>query len=201
MDLTPRVEALEQEVSVLKNEIKAILQEVRTAVLAHDNPFASASAAVPSSSHAASPQPAPRPVEEPEPAVLRPVPAADQDKPSPRALPSQLDTVSQAPLEAAAKQPGSGRRWSRQELATFMEWAQDVTARFGRKELAVMLGISRHGGLISPQLEETLLKLGETLGLAESKPASLSDFMLSLRELDALQGPGEPVTQPARLVA
>jgi hypothetical protein len=201
MDLTPRVEALEQEVSVLKNEIKAILQEVRAAVLAHDNPFASASAATPSLSPVAAPPPPPRPQEDPEPVVLRPVTVPDERKPALRAVPSQLDTISHAAAEAGHSEPRSGGRWTRQEMATFMEWAQDITARFGRRELAVLLGISRHGGLISPQLEATLLKLGETLDLVESRPASLSDFMLSLRELDALQGPGEPGTQSARLIA
>ena len=39
MDLAARVTLLEEEVSVLKGEIKSILLEVRTAVLARENPL------------------------------------------------------------------------------------------------------------------------------------------------------------------
>jgi hypothetical protein len=40
MELTAQMAALEEEVKLLKGEIKTILTEIRTAVLAHDNPFA-----------------------------------------------------------------------------------------------------------------------------------------------------------------
>lgn len=40
MELTAQISALEEEVKVLKGEIKSILTEIRTAVLTQDNPFA-----------------------------------------------------------------------------------------------------------------------------------------------------------------
>src|SRR5262245_33149352 len=40
MDLTAKIEALEEEVNLLKGEIKAILQEVRVAILTRENPVA-----------------------------------------------------------------------------------------------------------------------------------------------------------------
>ena len=41
MELQAQLTALEEEVGMLKGEIKAILQEVRVAILARQNPFLS----------------------------------------------------------------------------------------------------------------------------------------------------------------
>jgi hypothetical protein len=40
MEITAQIAALEEEVKILKGEIKSILEEIRSAVLAQDNPFA-----------------------------------------------------------------------------------------------------------------------------------------------------------------
>ena len=39
MDLTNQVATLQDEVKLLKGEIKSVLKEIRTAVLSQDNPF------------------------------------------------------------------------------------------------------------------------------------------------------------------
>jgi hypothetical protein len=188
MDLTARVEALEEEVSVLKNEIKAILQEVRVAVLARENPFVSAAVEAPVS---ASFSAVAAPIEE-QPSVIpfRPMPQHEEEivEAAPRVMREVAMDMrpAEAPEEWAPNQP---RHWSRHELATFMQWTQDVTERFGRRELTVMLGIARHGGLITQDLEETLLLLGDNLRIEESRPAGFSDYLLALRELDALENP------------
>ena len=85
MELGSKVTALEEEVAVLKGEIKMILQEVRTAVLARENPFAvdtydPAPALVPQPVHAAEPETPPRVIQlnsppDPEPETAQPTTA------------------------------------------------------------------------------------------------------------------------------
>jgi hypothetical protein len=76
MDLEARVTALEDEVGILKGEIKSVLLEVRTAFLAQNNPFTSPQLMAP---------PAPAPAPTPPPA---PAPAPETDSPAPAPIPA-----------------------------------------------------------------------------------------------------------------
>jgi hypothetical protein len=194
MELGSKVTALEEEIAVLKGEIKTILEEVRTAVLARENPFAvdtyePRAAATP----APAPAPTPEPAAEPEqaPKVIRlnalPDPEPEDDLPAP------------APRNGGAGEPGrvrhretataaNKRRWSVGSLATLMAWTQDVTSRMDANDLDIVLSMARYGGLIEEDLETTLTKLAAPLFApsAEKRRVGVSDYLLALRELSAL---------------
>ncbi|HLG12098.1 MAG TPA: hypothetical protein VI876_10085 [Dehalococcoidia bacterium] len=189
MELASKVTALEEEVAVLKGEIKTILQEVRTAVLARENPFAADSY---ENLHIPSPAAAPHPAAEPEapPRVIQLNPAPEPDLQHPQTTPSQpwaaVETdVARQPLPST---PPAKRRWSAGALATLMAWTQDTTSRMDASDLDIVLSMARYGGLIEEELEATLTKLAAPLFPRgqEKRRSGVSDYLLALRELAAL---------------
>ncbi|HLF76748.1 MAG TPA: hypothetical protein VJB57_04590, partial [Dehalococcoidia bacterium] len=217
MDLTARVTALEEEVNVLKGEIKLILQEVRTAVLARDNPFAGGGL---DSVAGAAPSPAVLPAFSPpdsgpvfaetsngHSAAVRPEPETQADPPSPirpvvSATPPAVNGTKAEVVWQAGEEAERPRRWSVHSLAALMSWTQESAQRFSKQDLGIVLSLARYGGLIDKDLETTLAELAE--GLApEEKPlrAGSNDFLLALRQLDALldeAGQTHRIEQPAR---
>jgi hypothetical protein len=198
MDVTAKVAALEEEVGLLKGEIKTILQEVRTAVLARENPFAAgsfdfAAPFAPQGTAKNGPsfaEPAPRVVHlrEPEPlaiegpSIAAPVLAAAI---APAAAPHAVVTATPQPMESS--NPAVSARWSVQTLAALMAWTQDNAQRFHQQDLGIVLSLSRYGGMMDADLESTLLKLVKALSpQQEARRASSSDFLLALRQLDAI---------------
>jgi hypothetical protein len=190
MELGSKVTQLEEEVAVLKGEIKTILQEVRTAVLARENPFA-----VETYDPMLVPGPVtpPAPVVEPAapPKVVQlnaapdPEPQTEYHTPSPPASVAQL----MEPMRSAAPNAVPGqRRWTMGSLATLIAWTQDVTARMDANDLDIVLSLARYGGLIEPELEATLTRLAAPLFPQdqERRHVGASDYLLALRELSAL---------------
>jgi len=187
MELGSKVTALEEEVAVLKGEIKTILQEVRTAVLARANPFAADSY-----ENLPPPAAAPQPAAEPEapPRVIQLNPAVEPDLQQQQTTPSQpwaaVETdVARQPLPST---PPAKRRWSVGALATLMAWTQDTTSRMDASDLDIVLTMARYGGLIEAELEATLTKLAAPLFPRgqEKRRSGVSDYLLALRELAAL---------------
>lgn len=184
MELTAQIAALEEEVTVLKGEIKAILQEVRTAVLARDNPFTgSMTDSLPTPS-------LPTPPGFAEPSEPRATPAdagthrSDEAHEAPR--PRLLEAVQHA-NEWRIESQRTPRRWSIQRLATLMVWTQDTAARMSEPDLSIVLSLARYGGMIETDLEETLLELAGALATDEApRRAGVNDFLLALRQLDAI---------------
>jgi hypothetical protein len=191
MELGSKVTALEEEVAVLKGEIKTILQEVRTAVLSRENPFAV-------DAYEPLPVPTPPPASHPqEPAEAEKPPKVVQLESVPDAGPlREQSLVSQHPaaVETDAARPqapapqGGKRRWSVGALATLMAWTQDVTSRMDANDLDIVLSMARYGGLIEEELESTLTKLAAPLfpTQQEKRRTGVSDYLLALRELAAL---------------
>jgi hypothetical protein len=191
MELGSKVTALEEEVAVLKGEIKTILQEVRTAVLARENPFAV-------DTYEPLPVPTPTPASQPPEAVeaekppkvvqLESVPDAGpwREQPPVSQHPAAVETDA-ARLPASAPQSGK-RRWSVGALATLMAWTQEITSRMDANDLDIVLSMARYGGLIEEDLETTLTKLAAPLFAPqqEKRRIGVSDYLLALRELAAL---------------
>ena len=197
MELGSKVSALEEEIAVLKGEIKTILQEVRTAVLARENPFAVESAdglRAPSPATQAFPEPS---MPEPEARLTieslpmpsepaTPEPQATVAAPSPIPFPGRDET--DAARYEASMQPAGSRRWSAGSLATLIAWTQETASRMDASDLDIVLSLARYGGLIDEELETTLTKLSKPLFKEDSEPQpkGVTDYLLALRELSAL---------------
>jgi hypothetical protein len=208
MDLTAKVAALEEEVAILKGEIKTILQELRIAVLSRENPFSAnghdfggSQPARPDSpafdaifaDPAAAPTPAPPPVAQaPQQVVMiREVPAAVEpisefvEQPSPARIKRRAPIDDEPELEPETT--ARPRRWSVHSLAALMAWTQEHSQRFNTQDMGIVLSLARYGGLIDEALESTLEKLAKGLAPDEAPlRATSSDFLLALRQLDAL---------------
>jgi hypothetical protein len=185
MDLQAKVTALEEEVNVLKGEIKLILQEVRTALLARENPFTVASTeslALPASLReergpsgdrgaATLPETQPAPVIHELPVVK---PAAPKPQPQVVALPAMIE-----PLAGRLDMP---------RLAALVNWTQDTTAKHTAADVSIILSLARYGGLLEPDLETTLGKISRTVPQTNNTRASIGDLLVALRQLDAMIG-------------
>ena len=193
MELGSKVTLLEEEVAVLKGEIKTILQEVRTAVLARENPFA---AGVHENLQIPTPQ------VEPAPLPANQEPAAQQPEAPPKVVqlasapePAQPDATTpflgRDETDAArpmASKPPANRRWSVASLATLIAWTQETAARMDASDMDILLSLARYGGLIDTELEATLLKLSTPLFETDPQPRQkgVGEYLLALRELSAL---------------
>jgi hypothetical protein len=187
MELQARVTALEEEVGILKGEIKAILQEVRIAVLARQNPFmdhvTDAPATGPSVNVYTEVPPTPAPAEPVAPPAASPTPLrpiARSEDPVEQ-LWSQEPDVTPARAESAPAGPRP------LDLAALLTWVQDVSERFSEADFAILLSIGAYGGMIDDDLKDTLLELAENLSSDESHRATLPEFTLALQQLEALR--------------
>lgn len=220
MDDAERLAVLEEELAILKGEIKSILQEVRIALLSRDNPFSAGFF-----------EPVPHPsaaVASPPPTVEAQVLAtADRSLRTVQTVPARSESpapdvgsrtyagepavggleasagagllesrptrpvVSGAPATENADQRRTAGRWSRRQMATLMSWTQEIAGRFCRRDFILLLTIARHGGLVDRQLQETLAELAESLACQESAPATINDFLLALHQLEAVVAPGD----------
>ncbi len=189
-----KIAALEEEISILKGEIKSILQEVRTAVLAAENPFTGSgfrSSGAPAAEAATTPSPqvqssfAP-----PSPAANEPpaAPVAQEPAPQPMAAPvrvaaeapawtdGNLQTEEEPPTNIAAMEPGASK--APQEIRASRPEHRAVAATETRRSLPMPrpadeprpLSIASIAALVS-WVEETRGRLTEpylniVLGLA-----------------------------------
>ena len=196
MELGSKVTALEEEISVLKGEIKAILQEVRTAVLARENPFVADTSGNPQIPAVAAEPPvlvdtptvADAPQIDPSPKVvqLRSLEEmAQPETPTAVSIPEKNDTDAAPPIQG---DPQGRQRWSVGSLATLIAWTQETTTRMDASDLDIVLSLARYGGLIDEELESTLTKLSAPLFQKDSqpRPRGVTDYLLALRELSAL---------------
>jgi len=210
MEITAQIAALEEEVKLLKGEIKSILEEIRTSVLARDNPFALQGGLpifqpIERSEPASKPPPAP---EEACPDVIRaPATASEVEDPLPRVLrveptvapPETRDVPESAPLPAttggvpevtplpAMAEAAVPQAWSVSTIAGLIAWVDETASRLGTTHLQMILDLARFAGLIPQEAEEALLKV---IKLASSRKdsatVSVNDTLVALRQLEAI---------------
>jgi hypothetical protein len=192
-----KLAALEEEVSILKGEIKAILQEVRTAVLASENPFAGGSTPRPAAVVVSEPEPEgePRVIQlNPQPRPPNAAPGPDTE-PEPQTYsyerrgsePAQVRPVEAPEAPVSTHQPPDIRA-----LAALLAWVEETRERLDDQRFEIVLGLASYARLVDPPLEQTLRDAGRMVAAPDGsiKP-SMNDCIVALRQLEAiLAAPG-----------
>jgi hypothetical protein len=210
MEITAQIAALEEEVKLLKGEIKSILEEIRTSVLARDNPFALQGGLPvfqPIERSEPTGKPPPEPEEAPPDVVRAPATASEAEDPLPHVLrveptvapPETRDVPENAPLPAMAgvspevaplpalAEVAVPQAWSVSTIAGLIAWVDETASRLGTTHLQMTLDLARFAGLIPQEAEEALLKV---IKLASSRKdsatVSVNDTLVALRQLEAI---------------
>lgn len=185
MELTSKIASLEEEINVLKGEIKTILQEVRAALLARENPF-SLEAFEP-----LQPQDLPSAVHTPGPAGPQAPSLPATESPPEAAAEHEVQAAPRALPQEAPQGAGERPAWSVQSLAMLAAWVQDTAARLAPADLEVLLALARYGRLIDAELETLVANLAARHAPETKEPAraGVNDYVLVLRQLAALAGP------------
>ena len=210
MEITAQIAALEEEVKLLKGEIKSILEEIRTSVLAGDNPFASQGGLPvfqPIERSEPTREPAPTPEEPPRGPSGAPATASEVEEPLPRVLQVEPPAAPRetgggpesAPLPAMAEsnpeltplsamaEAALPQAWSVSTIAGLIAWIDETTARLGTPHLQMILDLAPFASLIPPEAEETLLKVVKLASSRkDSATVSVNDTLVALRQLEAI---------------
>jgi hypothetical protein len=185
------VTALEEEVGMLKGEIKAILQEVRVAILARQNPFLFSDSDRPAAAaHSSNPfdlsdlpaapapaAPAPAPTTEPQPA---PTAAAEL---ATRVV--KLAGIDSIEAEQAAPGPAITKRPI--DLAALMVWVQDCADSFNHTEFVMLVTMASYADFFDDGLKQALVEMSVQISRENTTKASLADFSLALKKLEAIR--------------
>jgi hypothetical protein len=185
MELQAKLTALEEEIGILKGEIKSILQEVRVAVLARQNPFLTDDLA---KSMAIMAPPSP----------LTPEAPASQDPSAPfdthvvpasmPSTPSRVVNFSAVEADAGdAPQPAPGNSKRPVDLAALMVWLQEATETFSHAEFVMLISMASYADFLDSGLKDTLFEMSEQVPREHTEKASLSDFSLALKQLEAIR--------------
>ena len=192
MELQAQLTALEEEVGMLKGEIKAILQEVRVAVLARQNPFLSddydraapnaASSNAFTSGAAHTPAPAPT-----MPAVAGEAAPAPAPVIAAEAAPRTVKLAPFEPDEIGAHGPILGTTKRPVDLAALMVWVQESAESFNHTEFVMLVTMASYADFFDEGLKQALLDMSEQVVRDHTAKASLADFSLALKKLEAIR--------------
>lgn len=199
MEITSQIANLEDEIKLLKGEIKSVLKEIRAAVLSQDNPFGmNAMSLTPPGAVSAPAAPAPaqeaRTQEQP-----LPFPAA------PAAEASQIFHEAPAPRRAAPEparpqdEPEEDTRPTLLTIASLLGWVEDTLATLGPRRFRLTLELAYFAELLSPEVRDVLRDLAQLWPDATEpeRPLSVNECLLVLRQLEAILQ-GEQVTRLPR---
>ncbi|MHB8516189.1 MAG: hypothetical protein ACYDCT_12510 [Dehalococcoidia bacterium] len=195
--LEAKVAVLEDEGKIMKGEVKHVLTEIRTAILARDNPFEGGGAgrAQPSEVHvvAAAAEPVARiqivaaeaaePDAEPEPA---PEPAQVARPYAPELAAETKEPImlrpAPAPIAAAPEHP----QWSLLTIASLTAWAEEAMRRLGPLRFEILLDLCEAAGHVSPEARAALSRVKDLDIAAPEQAPSTNETVVVLRQLDAL---------------
>jgi hypothetical protein len=206
--LESRVATLEDEGKIVKGEVKQILTEIRTAILARDNPFENegmlgrgGSAAIVAGVAQSTPQPAPERQPEPAPPVPEPVApmpkaAEPDDEPEeefelePEPAPPLKEPIMlrpqlvqpTAPPVAETQQP----QWSLLTIAGLSAWAEEAMRRLGPLRLEILLDLCEAAGHLPPEARIALARVTELDIPEPAQTPTTNETVVILRQLDAL---------------
>jgi hypothetical protein len=207
MEITSQLANIEDDVKLLKGEIKSILKEIRTAVLSSDNPFTADSgirhvsaspASIPDAGPALidAPEAAPAPAEEPTPFSPRPV-ALPAPLPLPMVELPQAAPQSEVPSteprpsrnEASARdEPAELQPTSLFTIASLLAWAEDAIGTLGARRFRLMLELAYFAELLSPEVRDVLREVAEiwSTDSEPDRPVNVNECLLQLRQLEAI---------------
>lgn len=206
MELASQLAGIEEEVTLLKGEIRSILKEIRAAVLNSDNPFTSnggagKAPAPPSQLIAEKEEPV-----APEPATAGPSPFAPHPVETPQAasqlapVPEPATLVEPAPLHAPAREQNQDTgTTSLFTIASLLAWAEDAMNTLGARRFRLMLELAYSAELLSPEIRDVLRDLAEIWSTEKEpdRPVNVNEVLLQLRQLEAIVN-GERVTRIPR---
>ena len=193
MELNQTISELQEEMKLLKGEIKTVLKEIRTAVLNNDNPFT-----LDVSSQAAPPQERPEPVPSGAEAAgpyfsVPATPEAETPAPQEPAAPAPVPLRPQEPAPAAvepapAPPAPAGADWSLLTVAGLMLWAEDAVATLGTERLRVVVELAAYAQLLPPGARDVLVRVAELAPKKEpsEEHASVIDCVVVLHQLEAI---------------
>jgi hypothetical protein len=189
-DLEPRVRQVEEDVAILKGEVKSVLMEVRTTLLSQNNPFTS-----PALTATALPAPVFAPALEPAHAPQPPAPFV-QKEPTTNDKPPQFENRNDTTQFAAPGEPlyapqqpvplpvAPRRSWELNTLAMLLAWCQGNMVRLSEKEMTSLLSLARYGGLVDEELAGILLDISTSFDDGNAgRAATVSEYLLALHEL------------------
>ncbi|MDE3095720.1 MAG: hypothetical protein KGK07_06945 [Chloroflexota bacterium] len=199
--LEAKVAVLEDDGKIMKGEIKHVLTEIRTAILARDNPFEDASSG-------ARPRPPAVQVvaQAAEPAARVEVVAREaaerepEPEPEPEAMPSRRPYTPEPVVEPAeTKEPIMLRpapppvaavpehpQWTLLTIASLTAWAEEAMRRLGALRFEILLDLCEAAGHVSPEARAALSRVKELDVATPEQPPSTNETVVILRQLDAL---------------
>jgi hypothetical protein len=195
--LETRVASLEDEGKIIKGEVKQVLTEIRSAVLARENPFDVAPPLPQSAQPIASVVPITIQTEKaPAPA---PTPAAAEPEPEPAPTPAPVQDARRepVPLRQPTPQPAASPvdartpRWSLLTISALSAWAEDAMRRLGALRVEILLDLCEASAHITPEERKALSRITEMDVPEPSRTPSTNETAAVLRELDALITDGE----------
>ncbi len=208
MELNDKVTQLEDEIKILKNEVQAVLLDLRESYLSKDNPFnptAPPIANQPIIINQPPPTTPPPAVEEPD----EMTPAADQrsepvkvEEPVPEPEPAAHRETAHEEVERAWRPKSelgsrfrsgettsnNGGKTNLATIAGLTQWVAGSTRRLGRERAQVILDISEMMGHLPPETKSILVKLINLTQDGYSGEVTTRDYMASLAELSGLLG-------------
>jgi hypothetical protein len=214
-DLDPRVRQLEEDVAILKGEVKSVLMEVRTTLLSQSNPFSNAGIAAAAPTVVAQQLPAPQPQYQPAQQPQAPAPSTYQESThheqqsqilngndflAPVAQPERQQLAPQQPVPL----PVAPRRsWELNTLAMLLAWCQSNMVRLSDKEMSSLLSLARYGGVVDDELATILLDISGSFDEGKTgRAATVSEYLLALHELHSvIKQEEEPATPQLRRVS
>jgi signal transduction histidine kinase len=201
--LNSKISALEDEMRIIKGEVKQVLTEIRSAILVQDSPFEDASTRAPRPI-----QVVPAVVDEParvEIVMQRPEQQHVAVEATPAPAPHHTDPASAFHQSAQEHAPASGAvhaaqnqqasvahaarpapRWNLLTVASLAAWAEESLQRLGPQRLAILLDLCEVSGYLPPEARQALGRVTELDVPAPEKPATAMEITLLLRQLDAL---------------
>lgn len=216
--LESRVATLEDEGKIIRGEVKAILTEIRSAILVRDNPFDAppTPSGGPTKIVVAPPEqvakvelvmPAHEQVERHTEPKHEPVPAPPSvqspqaNEPVPIRPPSVAPATQAPPSPAAPSAPK--QNWSLLTIAGLSAWAEEAMRRLGSLRLEILLDLLEAAGHLPSDARGALARVIEMDIPEPERAPSTNETVVILRQLDSLIGDEDdemysPIRMPGR---
>lgn len=217
MELNDKVTQLEDEIKILKNEVQAVLLDLRESYLSHENPFNADASQMVSSPTIVINQPAPAAAEEPAPAVPKKTPEGGllglvdiASEPEPTDEPEPVRevemTVSKDTIHEETRREwrseiipephpqtgeadnGSKGKIDLDNLAELAQWVEETVKKFGCERTEAILDISEMMGYLAPEFEKVLIKFIRPAPGEYTAKVTTRDYLASINKLAGLLG-------------